>query len=48
MNIIDPKNITFVYSSPKEITSLLDPINKNTSLENFNPKKVTNIDSKIP
>ena len=48
MNIKDPENITFVYSRPSEITSLLDPISKNTCLEKFNPKKVTNIESKIP
>ncbi len=38
INIIDPENITLVYSRPNKITSLLEPISKKKVFENFKPK----------
>ena len=43
-----PENIIFVYSRPSDVTSFEDPINKKTLSEKKRPKKVNNIEMKIP
>tara|TARA_B100000530_G_scaffold212591_1_gene136282 strand:+ start:191 stop:505 length:315 start_codon:yes stop_codon:yes gene_type:complete len=48
IKIIVPEKITLVYSNPNNVTSLVEPINKKTVSEKYNPKKVIMIEMNTP
>ncbi len=48
MKIIEPENMTFVYSNPKLITIKVEPIKEKIFEEKKNPTKVTIIDKMMP